>query len=64
VSNGGEESACGWCKDKRGLSEQINPLALTESITNSERATEKRVFGVLMQTKKIGIVVIGSGRSG
>jgi len=38
VGNGGEESACGWCKDKWGLSWQITPIALTKAITGSDTA--------------------------
>ena len=36
VGNGGEESACGWCKDKWGLSWQITPVALTKAITDPD----------------------------
>lgn len=52
VGNGGEESACGWCKDKWGLSWQITPLALTEAITDPDRAAAKRAFDAMMQMKK------------
>ena len=38
VGNGGEESACGWCKDKWGLSWQITPRALTEAVHDPDRA--------------------------
>ena len=36
VSNGGQESACGWCKDKWGLSWQITPIALTKAVTDPD----------------------------
>ena len=42
VENGGEESACGWCTDKWGLSWQITPTALTQAITDSDTAAAKR----------------------
>jgi 2-polyprenyl-6-hydroxyphenyl methylase/3-demethylubiquinone-9 3-methyltransferase len=38
VSNSGEESACGWCKDKWGLSWQITPIALSEGVTDPDPA--------------------------
>ena len=44
VGNGGEESACGWCKDKWGLSWQITPIALTQSDNRSRsRRRQARV---------------------
>src|SRR4051794_10363314 len=48
VSNGGEESQCGWCKDKWGLSWQITPRALTDAYTNADRPAAKRVFDAMM----------------
>ena len=39
VGHGGQESACGWCKDKWGLSWRITPIALTNAITDREPAT-------------------------
>ena len=46
VGNGGQESACGWCKDRWGLSWQITPLALTKAITDPDRARRQaRVRG-------------------
>jgi len=55
VGNGGEESVCGWCKDKWGLSWQITPLALTRAITDPDPAAAKRAFDAMMQMKKIDI---------
>ena len=43
VGNGGEESACGWCKDKWGVSWQITPLALTKAISDRPRGRPARV---------------------
>src|SRR5215510_8368628 len=48
VNNGGAESACGWCKDKWGLSWQITPRALMDAMTKSDPATAKRVFDAMM----------------
>lgn len=64
VGNGGEESACGWCKDKWGLSWQITPLALTEGIIDPDRAAAKRVFDAMMEMGKIDIAAIEAARRG
>ncbi len=58
VGNGGQESACGWCKDKWGISWQITPIALTKAFTNPDRAIAKRAFEAMMQMKKIDIATI------
>ena len=59
VGNGGQESACGWCKDKWGLSWQITPVALTKAVTDPDPAVAKRAFDAMMQMKKIDIAAIG-----
>jgi len=64
VSNGGQESACGWCKDKWGLSWQITPIALTNAIADPDPAVAKRVFEAMMQMKKIDIAAIEAARRG
>ena len=64
VGNGGQESACGWCKDKWGLSWQITPRALTAAITDPDRAAAKRAFEVMMGMKKIDIAAIEAARRG
>src|SRR4029077_10161940 len=58
VGNGGEESACGWCKDKWGLSWQITPIALTKAITDSDSAAAKRAFAPMMELNKLEIAEI------
>ena len=58
VGNDGEESACGWCKDKWGLSWQITPVALTKAITDPDGAAAKRAFDAMMEMKKIDIAAI------
>ncbi len=58
VNNGGAESACGWCKDKWGLSWQITPRALLDATTDPDRAAAKRAFEAMMTMKKIDIAAI------
>ncbi len=58
VGNGGEESMCGWCKDKWGVSWQITPVVLTQAVTNSDPAVGQRAFGAMMQMKKIDVAAI------
>ena len=64
VANGGEESMCGWCRDKWGLSWQITPIALTEGYTDADPAVAKRVFEAMMTMKKIDIAAIEAARRG
>ena len=64
VGNGGQESDCGWCKDKWGLSWQITPVALIEAITDANPAVAKRAFDAMMQMKKIDIATIAAARRG
>ena len=64
IDNGGEASACGWCKDKWGLSWQITPRALTAAINDPDRAAAKRAFNAMMEMGKIDIAVIESARRG
>jgi len=64
VGNGGEESACGWCKDKWGLSWQITPVALSQAITDPDPDAAKRAFDAMMEMKKIDIAAIEAARRG
>lgn len=64
VGNGGQESACGWCKDRWGLSWQITPRALTAAMADPDRAAAKRVFDAMMTMKKIDIAAIEKARLG
>jgi predicted 3-demethylubiquinone-9 3-methyltransferase (glyoxalase superfamily) len=64
VSNGGEESACGWCKDRWGLSWQITPRVLSEAMSNPDRAAAKRVFDAMMTMRKIDIAALEAARRG
>ncbi|MFN8653688.1 MAG: VOC family protein [Gemmatimonadales bacterium] len=64
VGNGGQESACGWCKDKWGLSWQITPVALTNAMSNPDRAASKRAFDAMLTMKKIDIAAIEAALRG
>lgn len=64
VGHGGRESACGWCKDKWGLSWQITPRALTAAITHPDRAAAKRAFEAMMGMGKIDIAKIEAALRG
>jgi predicted 3-demethylubiquinone-9 3-methyltransferase (glyoxalase superfamily) len=64
VGNGGAASACGWCKDKWGLSWQITPIALTQAIADPDPAAAKRAFDAMMTMGKIDIAKIEAARRG
>lgn len=64
VGNDGSESACGWCKDKWGVSWQITPRALTDAFTDPDRAAAKRAFDAMMEMGKIDIAKIEAARRG
>ncbi|NWB45161.1 VOC family protein [Pseudomonas gingeri] len=64
VGNGGEESACGWCKDKWGLSWQITPRVLSTAISSPDRAAAKRAFEAMMGMRKIDIAGIEAALKG
>ncbi len=63
TGNGGQESACGWCKDKWGLNWQITPRTLTEAMAaGGEEA--KRAFTAMMTMGKIDVAAIDAARRG
>ncbi len=64
VGNGGEESACGWCRDRWGLSWQITPVALSEAIADPDPAVSKRAFDAMMTMRKIDVAAIEAARRG
>ena len=64
VGNSGQESQCGWCKDKWGLNWQITPRALTDAVKDPDRAAAKRAFDAMMTMKKIDIAKIEAARRG
>ena len=64
VGNGGEEVACGWCRDKWGLSWQITPRVLTAAIIHPDPAAAKRAFNAMMGMVKIDIAGIEAALKG
>jgi predicted 3-demethylubiquinone-9 3-methyltransferase (glyoxalase superfamily) len=63
VGNGGEESECGWCKDRWGISWQITPRVLTEALAVGG-AEAKRAFDAMMRMQKIDVAAIVKARRG
>ena len=64
TSNGGEESMCGWCKDRWGFSWQITPRVLLEANTNPDKAAAKRAFEAMMTMRKIDMAKIEAALNG
>ncbi|HWJ39418.1 MAG TPA: VOC family protein [Sphingomicrobium sp.] len=64
VDNGGQESACGWCKDKWGFSWQITPRVLLEANSNPDKAAAKRAFDAMMTMTKIDVANIEAALRG
>ena len=64
TKNGGEESACGWCKDKWGYSWQITPRRLIELTTSPDAGKAKRAFEAMMTMRKIDIATIEAAAEG
>ena len=63
VGNGGQESMCGWCKDKWGVSWQITPKTLTEAMmAGGDEA--RRAFAAMMEMQKIDVAKIDAARRG
>lgn len=63
VGNGGQESECGWCKDRFGVSWQITPRTLIEAMAASGEEA-KRAFDAMMTMKKIDVAIIDAARRG
>ena len=64
VGNGGEENACGWCRDKWGFFWQITPRLLLEAVNDHDPATAKRAFEAMMTMRKIDIATIEAAAAG
>jgi predicted 3-demethylubiquinone-9 3-methyltransferase (glyoxalase superfamily) len=62
TANGGEESQCGWLKDKYGLSWQIVPTTLTEMLSDPDPVKAQRVMQAMLQMKKIDIQGLKNAR--
>jgi len=58
IGNGGQESECGWCKDKWGFSWQITPRVLIDLTTSTDHEIAKKAFEAMMTMRKIDIAVL------
>ena len=58
VADGGQESNCGWCKDRWGISWQITPRALTRAMSSADPGVRERAFKAMMTMKKIDIAAV------
>lgn len=64
VDNGGTESACGWCKDRWGISWQITPIQLTNAMAHPDEGVRSRAFAAMMTMGKIDIAAIEAAVAG
>ena len=64
VGNGGQESQCGWCKDKWGVNWQITPVVLSQAYTHSDPAVAQRAFAAMMTMRKIDVAAIEKAMKG
>ena len=64
VDHGGQESQCGWCKDKWGFSWQITPRVLLEAMDNPDREAARRAFQAMMTMRKIDVAKIKAALNG
>jgi predicted 3-demethylubiquinone-9 3-methyltransferase (glyoxalase superfamily) len=64
TQNGGEESACGWCKDRWGFSWQITPRVLLDATTSGDKAAAQRAFQAMMTMRKIDVAKIQAAVEG
>ncbi len=63
VGNGGQESACGWCKDRWGVNWQITPRSLTAAMAAGGDEA-RRAFAAMMTMGKIDVATIDAARRG
>lgn len=64
TGNGGQESVCGWCKDKWGVSWQVTPKRLLELTTDPDQEKASRAMAAMMQMKKIDIAAVERAAEG
>ncbi|MFP3492666.1 VOC family protein [Pseudomonas sp. SIMBA_059] len=64
IDNGGQASACGWCKDKWGVSWQITPRVLSAAISHPDPTIAKRAFDAMMSMTKIDVAAIEAAVAG
>ncbi len=58
IDNGGQASACGWCKDRWGISWQITPRILSAAVAGDDKEKARRAFEAMMTMSKIDIAQI------
>lgn len=58
VGNGGQESQCGWCKDRWGVNWQITPIVLIDAVNSSDQGVAERAFDAMMEMGKIDVARI------
>jgi predicted 3-demethylubiquinone-9 3-methyltransferase (glyoxalase superfamily) len=63
VGNGGQESECGWCRDRWGVNWQITPRTLTEALAAGGDEA-RRAFAAMMTMRKIDVAAIDAARRG
>jgi len=64
LSQGGEQSMCGWLKDRYGLSWQINPSILGKLLSDKDAKKAKRVMEAMLKMKKIDIAALKAAAKG
>ena len=64
VGNGGEESMCGWCKDRWGVSWQIIPSVLSEVLSGADGGAADRAFAAMMQMRRLDIAALKAAAAG
>jgi predicted 3-demethylubiquinone-9 3-methyltransferase (glyoxalase superfamily) len=64
TADGGEESRCGWLKDKYGLSWQIIPAVLMQLVSDPDPEKSNRVMRAMMQMTKIDIAKLQQAAAG
>ena len=64
IVGNGQESECGWCKDRWGFSWQITPRALIRAIGSPDREAAKRAMEAMMTMRKIDIAAIEAAERG
>lgn len=64
TADGGQESACGWLKDKFGLSWQVTPIVLIDMLHDKDSEKAERVMHAMMQMQKIDIEKLKAAYAG
>lgn len=64
VGNGGQESMCGWCKDRWGINWQITPRVLTQAMVGPDPAAAQRAFTAMMGMKKLDVAALEAAVKG